>query len=1025
LKSGKIPWHLIIIFFILTIALWTGGIFYYKQEKERIKKELQENLTTIADLKVKEITEWRNERLGDATIIFNNHLIINEIQEWFRNPSSVYKSEILEWFTTIQKFFGYQNILLIDAKGNMRLSVHDEKDLFGPDARRLFAEAMKSRKIIFSDLYRSKMSNAIRLGLFIPLIPHDKERIPIGLIILRIDPYQFLYPLVQSWPTLSKTAEMVLVRKEGNEVLYLNELRHKKDTALSFKVSIDEKHLPAVAAVQGYQGIFESKDYRGVPVLSVLRAIPDTPWFLVAKEDAEEVYAPIRERLWYIALIVTALIVSSGIGLGFILRHQRADFYRRQYEMEHQHSALLERFEYLTRHANDIILLADENYRIFEANERAVQSYGYEQNELLQLQLNNLRTPEARELFDAQMEEVKTRNGFVFETRHQRKDGTTFPVEVSSRVIDIKGKKFYQYIIRDITERKKGEEELRRVNRTLKTLSECNQVLVRTADEKSLLHEICRVIVEVSGYRLAWVGYAEQDEAKTVRPVAQAGYEEGYLDTLNITWADTERGRGPTGTAIRTGKPSICKNMLTDPHFVPWRAEAIKRGYASSIVLPLIDKDDKDQTFGALNIYAAEPDAFDDEEVKLLTELANDLAYGISALRTREEHRQAEEALQRSMERYQSTLDNMLEGCQILGFDWRYLYINDAAEKHNRRPKGELLGRRYVEMWPGIEDTEVFAVIRRCMEERTPHILENEFIFPDGTKGWFELSIQSVPEGIFILSIDITKRKRAEEAEIARKAAEEANRAKSDFLANMSHELRTPLNSIIGFSEILQDEMYGTLNEKQKEYVNDILNSGSHLLNLINDILDLSKVESGKMELELSKFLLVDILEMSKSMLKEKAMKHNITLSITIEPDADIEIEADERKLKQILFNLIGNAMKFTPDGGSVSVQARLVNSEQYLVNSKKLFTDDYSLTTDQNFIEISVTDTGIGIKQEDMDKLFKEFTQLETAYEKKYQGTGLGLALTKKLVELHGGKIWVESEYGKGSRFSFVIPIK
>ncbi len=409
LKSGKILWHLIIIFFILTIALWTGGLFYYKQEKERIKQELQKELTTIADLKVKEITDWRNERLGDATIIFNNHLITNGIQEWFRNPSSVYKREILEWFTTIQKFFGYQNILLIDAKGNMRLSVHDEKDLLGPEARRLFTEAMKSRKIIFSDLYRSKMSNAIRLGLFVPLIPHDKERIPIGLIILRIDPYQFLYPLVQSWPTPSKTAETVLVRKEGNEVLYLNELRHKKDTALSFKVSIAEKHLPAATAVRGYQGIFEGKDYRGVPVLSVLRAIPDTPWFLVAKKDAEEVYAPIRERLWYIALIVTALIVGSGIGLGFIWRHQRADFYRRQYEMEHQHSALLKRFEYLTRHANDIILLADENYRIVEANERAVQSYGYEQNELLQLQLNNLRTPKARELFDAQMEEVKNK----------------------------------------------------------------------------------------------------------------------------------------------------------------------------------------------------------------------------------------------------------------------------------------------------------------------------------------------------------------------------------------------------------------------------------------------------------------------------------------------------------------------------------------------------------------------------------------------------------------------------------------
>ncbi len=232
----------------------------------------------------------------------------------------------------------------------------------------------------------------------------------------------------------------------------------------------------------------------------------------------------------------------------------------------------------------------------------------------------------------------------------------------------------------------------------------------------------------------------------------------------------------------------------------------------------------------------------------------------------------------------------------------------------------------------------------------------------------------------------------------------EASKAKSDFLANMSHELRTPLNSIIGFSEILQDELYGELNEKQHEYVRDVYGSGKHLLNLINDILDLSKVESGKMELELCGFPLADILNASMAMLKEKAMKHDIKLGIEIEPDADMTIEADERKLKQIMFNLLSNAVKFTPDGGSVIVQVRKVPPD---------------------FIEISVTDTGIGIAPENIQKLFKEFSQIESPYTKQYEGTGLGLALTERLVELHGGKIWVESEFGKGSKFTFTIPVK
>jgi PAS domain S-box-containing protein len=531
LKSEKTPYHLIIIFLMLSITIWTGGFFYYMHEKERITKQEQKELTAIADLKVKQITDWRNERLGDATQIFSNHLIINEIQKWLRNPSlSIYKREILEWLTSIQKFYGYQNILLIDAKGNIRLSVRDEKDLLGLEARRLSAKTIKDRKIIFSDLYRSTVSNVIRLGLFVPIIPLDKERIPVGLIVLRIDPYKFLYPLIQLWPTPTKTAETLLVRREGNDVVFLNELRYKKDTALSLKISMSEKHLPAVVATQGYQGTFEGKDYRGVPVLSVLRTIPDTTWFLVAKVDAEEIYTPIREQFWVIALIVTLLIFSSGTGIGFIYRHQQAEFYRRQYEMEHRHSALLERFEYLTRHANDIILLADDNYKIVEANERAMQSYGYDRDELLQLQLTDLRTAKAGELFDAQMEEVKTRNGFVFETQHQRKDGTTFPIEVSSRVIAVEGKKFYQYIIRDISERKQAEEALRKAHDELGTRVEERTAELTTVNKEleafsySVSHDLRAPLRHIVGF----VNLLEQEK----RPMLD---KEGiaYMDTIS------------------------------------------------------------------------------------------------------------------------------------------------------------------------------------------------------------------------------------------------------------------------------------------------------------------------------------------------------------------------------------------------------------------------------------------------------------------------------------------------------------
>jgi signal transduction histidine kinase len=239
-----------------------------------------------------------------------------------------------------------------------------------------------------------------------------------------------------------------------------------------------------------------------------------------------------------------------------------------------------------------------------------------------------------------------------------------------------------------------------------------------------------------------------------------------------------------------------------------------------------------------------------------------------------------------------------------------------------------------------------------------------------------------------------------QEIENKSRQLEVVSQHKSEFLANMSHELRTPLNAIIGFSEVLVEQMFGELNEKQEEYLQDILSSGRHLLSLINDILDLSKVEAGRMELELGTFALPEALENGLTMIKERASRHGITLSLDVDPQIGI-IEADERKVKQVVFNLLSNAIKFTPDGGQVTVSARLADDA----------------------IEIAVRDTGIGIAPEDQARIFEEFRQVGQSATRA-EGTGLGLALTRKFVELHGGRIWLESQVGDGSTFTFTLPL-
>lgn len=245
-------------------------------------------------------------------------------------------------------------------------------------------------------------------------------------------------------------------------------------------------------------------------------------------------------------------------------------------------------------------------------------------------------------------------------------------------------------IAHDITERQRGAKELSRLNRALRTIIDCNQALVHATDEAELLDKVCHIIVERGGYRMAWVGFVKQDEAKTVRPVAQAGTEGSYLSTANITWADTERGRGPVGTAIRTGKSCVIRDVLTDPAFMPWRANAIKHGFGSVVSFPLA-QDGK--FFGALSIYAADPDAFDVEEVSLLKELAGELEYGICALRLRAEHSKSESSLLESERKYRELVENANSIILRMNAEGRITFINEFGQRFFGYSSEEILGR--------------------------------------------------------------------------------------------------------------------------------------------------------------------------------------------------------------------------------------------------------------------------------------------------------------------------------------------
>lgn len=541
------------------------------------------------------------------------------------------------------------------------------------------------------------------------------------------------------------------------------------------------------------------------------------------------------------------------------------------------------------------------------------------------------------------------------------------------------------------------ESAMAKANRNLKALSACNALLIHADNEEKLLHDVCRIIGEISGYRFVWVGYAEQDKNHSVTPVASFGPHKEYLETIGIRWDDCPEGRGPTGTAIRTGKPSVCKSMESDLALSPWCQQAEAHGFLSCLAIPFHAEG---RVLGALSICSESKNAFDGEEIRLMTDLANNLGVGIVGIRDRAKKDHYQNLLRQTLadaehgrDQISAILQSVTDGLLVTDQEHRIILLNGTMEKLAgrstdqcfRQPVSTILGEQ-----------AIISAIERTLSEESPQPPLDWSPPPDHDLSPKTFQVASSPAqskegrqfGVITILRDVSHDR-------------EVELLKNQFISTAAHELKTPLTSVLGYAELLihEDEFAITDPAQKKEFLHYICDKALCLSGIVDDLLDLSRIQSGrKIPLNPTDSDICTLLRRILPPYERMAKIHDFKIRL---PENPILLRMDPVRIEQVMENILSNAVKYSPNGGSIKIDAQ-VQADHF---------------------QVSVSDQGIGMTPQQAEKIFDYFYRVDSS-NTAVGGLGLGMAIAKNIIEAHDGRIWVESEPTQGSTIHFTLPM-